>query len=93
MSRYVAEFLMPLREDQEPPIGRIDQIEIDDGGQSLIFHVEESVAKVEGGDGHFFIHLRSWQDRADKRSPEFAYAHPFFKTLEGQRVRITVETL
>lgn len=49
----------------------------EDGGQALI-------SSIEGQDDFFFVRLQSWDENCE---------HSTMKSLEGKKVRVTVEVI
>jgi hypothetical protein len=84
MTRYQFECSMPELAD-----GR--EIDIEDGGQAVIFHPTPEFE--QGGDGFFHVRLQSWEDGAAKREESFAKAHSLMREFSGRRLRVTVETI
>jgi hypothetical protein len=73
----------------------LDEIEVEDSGRALIFHVEEE----ESQDNGFFVQLRSWSGFkeplriASNDTEGLRKQHPEFAQFAGKRVRVTVETI
>jgi len=95
--KYKIEFNMPERKDAMKRELGDNRIEIEDGGLALLYSPDEADGNVveNGGDGHFFVYLRSWENTGSKNGPEFfdGTMHPLFGKFEGKRVRVTVEVV
>lgn len=87
----VPEFGEPVRRENF-----FDNIEVEDGGQALIYHVEQDDGQEQG----FFVQLRSWGtlDAGAERvhesdAPLLKRLHPKFAEFAGKRIRVTVEVV
>ena len=86
MAKYVAEFTVPP-DDRHGICG----VKFEDGGEAAIMYYPlEDKPHEEGGDGHFFVRLHSYQDGARKGD---AATHPLFRQFMGKKVRVTVEEI
>lgn len=83
MAKWVSEFTVPA-DDRDGLCG----IKFEDGGQAAIMYDPADDPVTEGGDGHFFVRLHSWQDEARKGD---GTTHRTFRSLMGKRVRVTIE--
>jgi cold shock CspA family protein len=58
----------------------------EDGGQALIATI------YEGGPEDMFVRIQSWEEE-DQNNPDKEPEHKTAKSLEGKRVRVTIEVI
>jgi hypothetical protein len=67
-------------------------LDVEDGGQAMIYQLDESMGMEIVADKNFFVKLQSWDEKArSERGRSCIVGHELMRSLVRRTVRVTVE--